>query len=130
MGWETERTALQYIERTKNQKRRMSSLLTGRNLSEPSPPKVSFMNVSPPEKISNASTVDASPQEKMNSPPPEKMNSSPPEKNKNSSPEIVFPPNFGFPSSKDSGAGERSFEGHKVYKLDLNGAQNITLNFH
>ena len=49
MGWENERTALQYIERTKNQKRRMSTLLTGRNLSDPSPPskKVSFTNVTP-----------------------------------------------------------------------------------
>ena len=92
MGWENERTALQYIERTKNQKRRMSTLLTGRTLCDPSPPpeKVSFTNQSPPKEKFTA---------------------------KNESEMTVC---------KD----RASIEGQKVYKIDLHGAQNITVNFH
>ena len=103
MGWENDKTALQYIERTKNQKRRMSTLLTGVTLSDPSPPpkKVAFTNISPPEE--NITVA----------PPKEKITV----KNEESEMTVC------------NGRHCESSEGQKVYKLDLNGAQNVTVNF-
>ena len=104
MGWENDKTALQYIERTKNQKRRMSTLLTGINVSDPAPP---------PAKIPAISSASA-----------------PEEKEPQAAQRISLAPQEKICLKKEGSDLTMYREmGQKIYKMDLNGAEHFTINF-